>query len=243
MKISELFHSIQGEGKRTGVPSFFIRTNFCNLRCKFSSGNLCDTSYTSWFPDDKKNLGEMEVKEILNEYRKFNSRDIVISGGEPTMYLNELTELCAEIKNIDRNIFITIETNGTDIGDFVKDADLISISPKLSTSIPFGTEYEKMHERNRMNIDAFKNYNDLKTKNLIDIQWKFVYSTDDDIKEIKELQMSAGFKDNDVYLMPEGISEEDLKSNRLKTIDASLKNNFNYTDRIHILAWGNKRGV
>ncbi|MDZ4713154.1 MAG: 7-carboxy-7-deazaguanine synthase QueE [bacterium] len=243
MKISELFYSIQGEGKRTGVPSFFIRTNFCNLRCKFSSGNLCDTSYTSWFPDDKKNLGEMGVEEILNEYRKFNCRDIVISGGEPTMYLNELAELCSGIKNIDRNIFITIETNGTDIGDFVNDADLISISPKLSSSIPFGTEYEKMHERNRMNIEAFKSYNDLKTKNLIDIQWKFVYCTDDDVKEIKELQMSAGFKDDDVYLMPEGISEEDLKRNRLITIDACIKNNFNYTDRIHILAWGNKRGI
>ena len=243
MKISELFYSIQGEGKRTGVPSFFIRTNFCNLRCKFSSGNLCDTSYTSWFPDDKKNLGEMGVEEILNEYRKFNCRDIVISGGEPTMYLNELAELCSGIKNIDRNIFITIETNGTDIGDFVNDADLISISPKLSSSIPFGTEYEKMHERNRMNIEAFKSYNDLKTKNLIDIQWKFVYCTDDDVKEIKELQMSAGFKDDDVYLMPEGISEEDLKRNRLITINACIKNNFNYTDRIHILAWGNKRGI
>jgi len=243
MKISELFYSIQGEGKRTGVPSFFIRTNFCNLRCKFSSGNLCDTSYTSWFPDDKKNLGEMGVEEILNEYRKFNCRDIVISGGEPTMYLNELAELCSGIKNIDRNIFITIETNGTDIGDFVNDADLISISPKLSSSIPFGTEYEKMHERNRMNIEAFKSYNDLKTKNLIDIQWKFVYCTDDDVKENKELQMSAGFKDDDVYLMPEGISEEDLKRNRLITINACIKNNFNYTDRIHILAWGNKRGI
>lgn len=243
MKISELFYSIQGEGKRTGVPSFFIRTNFCNLRCKFSSGNLCDTSYTSWFPDDKKNLGELEIEDITNEYGKFNCRDIVISGGEPTMYLEELQELCSAIKNIDNNIFITIETNGTDIGDFVKDIDLMSISPKLSSSIPFGTEYEKMHEKNRMNMEAFKSYSELKAKNLIDIQWKFVYSTDDDIKEIKELQISAGFKDADVYLMPEGICEEDLTRNRLKTIEACIKNNFNYTDRIHILAWGNKRGV
>lgn len=242
MKISELFYSIQGEGKRTGSPSFFIRINFCNLRCKFSSGNLCDTAYTSWFPDDKKNLGEVEIDFIVDEYKKISSRDVVITGGEPTMYPEELEVLCKKLKEVNKNVFNTIETNGTAIGEFVKYIDLISISPKLSSSVPYETEFEKMHQKNRINMAAFKKYNSLKEEGKIDIQWKFVFTNIKDIEEILELQTQIGFDNADIYLMPEGITEEDLQKNRLITIDACKKFNINYTDRIHILAWGKERG-
>jgi 7-carboxy-7-deazaguanine synthase len=236
-----LFYSIQGEGKRTGAPSFFIRTNFCNLRCKFSGNNLCDTAYTSWFPDDKKNLGEVEINFILDEYKKINCKDVVITGGEPTMYPDELKLLCKELKSINENLLITIETNGTYFGDFVKYVDLISISPKLKSSVPFNTEFEKMHQKNRTNKISFEKYNALKKKGKTDVQWKFVFTDIKDIDEILNLQTQVGFENEDIYLMPEGITEEDLKKNRLKTIEACKKFNFNYTDRIQILAWGNKR--
>ena len=242
MKISELFYSIQGEGKRTGSPSFFIRTNHCNLRCKFPGGNLCDTPYTSWYPDDDKNLGELGINEILNEYKKFNCLDVVISGGEPTMYASELTILCQELKKINNDMVITVETNGTYYGEFVKNIDLLSISPKLKTSVPHETEYEKMHEKNRINIEVLRKFRALKEKGKIDVQWKFVFTSENDINEIKELQNAIGFKNRDVYLMPEGITIEDLNKNRMKTIEACKYNQFNYTDRIHILVWGNTRG-
>lgn len=243
MKISELFYSIQGEGKRIGKPSFFIRTNFCNLRCKFRDGNLCDTSYTSWFPDDNKNLGDIEIDFIVSEYKKHNCHDIVISGGEPTMYADELEILMTKLKEVNPDAVTTIETNGTYIGDFVKYTDLMSISPKLESSVPFDTEYEKMHQKNRIDIEVLKKYNSLKEQNEIDIQWKFVYTSEDDIREIRELQSQVGFKDQDVYLMPEGISKEELSVKRLPTIEACMKSNFNYTERLHIVVWGNKRGT
>ncbi|HMQ67707.1 MAG TPA: 7-carboxy-7-deazaguanine synthase QueE [Ignavibacteria bacterium] len=242
MKISELFYSIQGEGKRTGSPSFFIRTNHCNLRCKFPGGNLCDTPYTSWYPDDNKNLGEIEISEILDEYRKYNCGDIVISGGEPTMYASELTQLCKELKNINKDLIITIETNGTYSGDFVDHIDLLSISPKLSSSVPYKTAHEKMHQKNRINADVLRKFNALKENCKIDIQWKFVFNSEDDVSEIKELMDLVGFKNKDVYLMPEGITSEDLNKNRSGAIEACMKNQFNYTDRLHILVWGNTRG-
>lgn len=243
MKISELFYSIQGEGKRSGSPSFFIRTNFCNLRCKFTSGNLCDTAYTSWFPEDKKNLGDVAIKFISGEYKKVNCNDVVISGGEPTMYPDELKALCSELRIINKDIFITIESNGTFFGDFVKFVDLMSISPKLKSSVPFNTEYEKMHEKNRINIEVLKKYNSLKQKDELDIQWKFVFTGKEDIDEILQLQSFVVFENKDIYLMPEGITEEELSKNRLKTIDACKQYHFNYTDRIHILVWGNRRGI
>jgi 7-carboxy-7-deazaguanine synthase len=55
MRISEIFHSIQGEGELTGVPSVFVRTSGCNLRCSW-----CDTPYASWNPEGE----EMPVEAI-----------------------------------------------------------------------------------------------------------------------------------------------------------------------------------
>lgn len=243
MKISELFYSIQGEGKRSGRPSFFIRTNHCNLRCRFPDGNLCDTSYTSWYPEDSINIGEMGVEDIIKEYLKFKCTDVVITGGEPTMYPDELSYLCENIVRANRNAFITIETNGTNFGDFVNYTGLVSISPKLKSSVPYGSEFEKMHGKNRINEDAFRKFCLLKKNNIADVQWKFVYTGERDIDEIRNIQTITGFEDSDVYLMPEGITAADLNKIRAETIEACKRNNFNYTDRIHILAWGNKRGV
>lgn len=241
MKVSELFYSIQGEGKRSGVPSFFVRTNNCNLRCMFTSTNLCDTSYTSWNPEDKKNIGDMCIGDILLEYKKYNVKDVVITGGEPTIQGEELTLLCKELKSLDA--YITIETNGTIFGDFVDYTDLLSISPKLNSSTPFDTKFEKMHSASRINLDVLKKFNEMNAEGKYDIQWKFVYCYDKDIKEIEELKQSVGIPDNKIYLMPEGINEEDMKERRLETVEMCKKHGYNFTDRLHIIIWGNKRGV
>ncbi len=243
MKISELFYTIQGEGKRAGKPSFFIRTNHCNLRCQFAGGNLCDTSYTSWNPDDSKNLGDIEIEKIIGEYLQHNCLDVVITGGEPTMFTEDLTHLCMELKRINPECVITIETNGTIFGKYIEYIDLVSISPKLKSSTPFGTPYEKMHTNNRTNLESFRHFNELKRQDKIDIQWKFVITSEEDLNEILELQKEIGFKNRDIYLMPEGITEEELQSKRLEIIELCKKYQFNYTDRLHVIIWGNKRGV
>lgn len=243
MKISELFYSIQGEGKRTGYPSFFIRTNLCNLRCKFHGGNICDTPYTSWDFENPDNIGEMITEDIISEYKKYFPSDVVITGGEPTIQGKELTKLCSEIKEINPNIFITLETNGTFIGDYIGYLDLISISPKLKSSIPFNTEFEKGHDKNRLNFDALKSYHEFHQKNKFDIQWKFVITSEEDIEEIKNIQQKIGIQNKDIFLMPEGITEKELSEKRLMVVELCKKYQFNFTDRLQIIIWGNKRGV
>ena len=76
MKIYEIFYSIQGEGRWTGLPNIFIRTAGCNLRCTF-----CDTTYAY---DVKR---EMTVTEIVKEIKKYNCNNICITGGEPLIQI------------------------------------------------------------------------------------------------------------------------------------------------------------
>src|SRR5581483_10624102 len=63
LKISEIFYSIQGEGSLVGVPSVFVRTSGCNLRCIW-----CDTPYTSWEPEGQE-LSLEEIGKIVTGFK------------------------------------------------------------------------------------------------------------------------------------------------------------------------------
>ena len=144
-----MFYSIQGEGKLMGVPSFFIRTSGCNLRCSW-----CDTPYTSHYPENEK-ITEVEIMQTLAK-ASVDCRHIVITGGEPFIQEKELISLCSMLKSEGKHI--TIETNGTIY--FETEADLLSISPKLSNSTPpiaqSGERWNTKHEEDRINIPVLK---------------------------------------------------------------------------------------
>ena len=125
MRIAELFYSIQGEGSLVGVPSFFIRTSGCNLRCSW-----CDTPYTSWAPEGV----DLSIDQILNEARAHPARYAVVTGGEP-MIAPEVLPLTARLRGA--GFHITIETAGTVFRPVA--CDLMSISPKLANSTPEGS--------------------------------------------------------------------------------------------------------
>src|SRR5208282_3058232 len=101
MKISEIFYSIQGEGMLAGVPSVFVRTSGCNLRCTW-----CDTPYTSWNPEgDDQPLGA-----ILADVRRQPATHVVVTGGEP-MIQEGIARLTGRLKDL--GLHITMETAGT----------------------------------------------------------------------------------------------------------------------------------
>src|SRR3954453_23058489 len=101
MKVSELFYSIQGEGKLVGVPSVFVRASGCNLRCSW-----CDTPYASWEPEGE----EVAIDEIVRRVQVFGAKHVVLTGGEP-MIMPEIGELCDRLK--ERGHHLTIETAAT----------------------------------------------------------------------------------------------------------------------------------
>src|ERR1035437_236583 len=141
MKISEIFYSIQGEGKLTGVPSVFTRVSGCNLRCTW-----CDTPYASWNPEG----ADTPLAKIVGEVLKYPAAThVVLTGGEPMMF-PETVELITLLKDLGKHI--TVETAGTLWLDGLPPGaiDLASISPKLANSTPVQREagrFAAAHER------------------------------------------------------------------------------------------------
>src|SRR5215470_10913178 len=115
LRIAETFYSLQGEGTLVGVPSFFVRTTGCNLRCEW-----CDTPYTSWHPEGEL----MTVDEVLARLSAFPTRHVVLTGGEPLL-VPEAEELCARLRAT--GCHITIETAATVFRPLA--CDLASLSP------------------------------------------------------------------------------------------------------------------
>src|SRR5579862_5722629 len=142
VRIAEIFYSIQGEGALIGVPSVFVRTSGCNLRCAW-----CDTPYTSWAPEGE----ERSVDSIVEEVNRYGASHVVITGGEP-MIAPEIDELTHRLAK-----HITIETAGT-VDTHIR-CDLLSISPKLANSTPHdrdGGRWAQQHDRLRYQPEILK---------------------------------------------------------------------------------------
>jgi len=231
MRISEIFYSIQGEGELTGMPTVFIRTSGCNLRCRW-----CDTPYASWNPEGE----EMEISDILKEVRKHPARHCVLTGGEPMVArgLHELaTALRAERKHI------TIETAGT-ISPAGIACDLASLSPKLTSSTPCAGEIDEAwidrHERTRLQQAILREW--IEAGNY---QLKFVYTGPSDLEEIDALIESIGIPvpASKILLMPEGTDETQITARQMELVGLCAKRGNRYCDRLHIRLFGNTKGT
>lgn len=104
MEVSEIFFSIQGEGLDIGLPTVFVRTSRCNLEC-----NWCDTTY-SWEPGKDR-----KVPDILEEVLSYDVKRVCISGGEPLLQAEEVTQLAQALEA--EGCDVSVETNGSiDLG-------------------------------------------------------------------------------------------------------------------------------
>jgi 7-carboxy-7-deazaguanine synthase len=227
MKISEIFYSIQGEGTLIGMPSVFVRTSGCNLRCTW-----CDTPYTSWNPEGS----EMGVQAIVAAVDAHLAGHVVVTGGEP-MIAPSIVELTAALKKLD--LHITIETAGT--VEQPVTCDLMSISPKLASSTPYEREsgrWAAQHDRLRYQPEVLKR---LMTN--YDYQLKFVVTDPADLPEIERILGDTGGDRGRVVLMPEGIDAATLQERACWLAEICKREHFRYSPRLHIDLFGNRRGV
>jgi 7-carboxy-7-deazaguanine synthase len=223
LKIAELFYSLQGEGSLIGVPSVFIRTSGCNLRCSW-----CDTPYTSWQPEG----AELSLAQILDEVRAHPARHVVVTGGEP-MIAPDIIALTGQLR--DAGLHITIETAGTVFKPVA--CDLMSISPKLANSTPEGP-FRAQHERLRIQPDVL---GELTAR--YDYQLKFVVEKPDDLAEIRGLAAALGADPGRIILMPEGVDAAILRERAVWLAEICKEEGYRFSPRLHVDLWGNKRGV
>lgn len=232
MRISEIFHSIQGEGALTGVPSVFVRTSGCNLRCVW-----CDTPYASWRPEGP----EMSVEAILAETRRMGARHVVLTGGEP-MIARGIHELAAALRADGRHI--TIETAATIPPGGIA-CDLASLSPKLRNSAPDAAAepaWRERHERDRWSPDVVRGWLD---RGEGEWQLKFVVTAPEDVAEIEGMLAALGrpVPPDRVFLMPEGTSLEALRRKAAWLVDVCRERGYRYAHRLHVELFGNRRGT
>jgi 7-carboxy-7-deazaguanine synthase len=209
MKINEIFYSIQGEGKDSGLPFIFIRTTGCNLRCTY-----CDTTYAYAAGV------EMKISKILDSIKKYNCKNVCLTGGEPLIQ-NEALALIETLT--DNNYQISVETNGSLSIKNLVNKNNISIS--LDNKCPSSAMHKKMIHENIL----------LLTKK---DQLKFIIQNNNDYeyakKTIKTTPISAPIFFQPVW----GTNINDLATWILHD-----ELNVRLAVQLHKIIWGDKKGV
>ncbi len=247
VRLAEIFTSRQGEGLLTGTPSVFVRASGCNLRCWF-----CDTPYTSWHPEGEDWALEKIVAEVQRRAwsgppaspsgpggreARPTIQHVVLTGGEPMLFA-ELVPLTQRLHDL--GLHLTIETAGTALQPVV--CDLMSISPKLASSMPpveTAGAWSARHERDRHKPQVIRRL-------LADYayQLKFVIDTPADCEAVE--RWLAEFPEADrsrVLLMPQGTDAAVLARTAQWLAPYCQQHGFVFCPRMHIAWYGATRGT
>ena len=247
LPIVEIYTAVQSEGSRAGYPTVVIRTTGCTHRCYFGEGGWCDSWYTSIHPEK----GKYSFNDIIKMYDDNpHISEMMLTGGSPTMHkklVNELTHLAHE-----RDIFITMENEGSHFLATDYPINLLSISPKFSNSVPvIGVETPegkitdermiKQHNKFRLNYPAIKESIAYHS----DYHIKPVWDGKDEhaLKEILDCIDILDARQDKVWFMPAGDTREALQQSYPILFDWVRDNGFRMTWRPHIIAFQDQREV
>lgn len=129
VRVSEVFCSLQGEGRRVGLPTLFIRLTGCPLRCGY-----CDTTYAfqggTW----------MTIAELVAEAHRQSVRHVCVTGGEPLAQ-----KACLELLSAlaDADFDVCLETSGA--------LPVDAVDPRVARIVDIKTPGSGEHERNHWN--------------------------------------------------------------------------------------------
>lgn len=230
--VSEIFGpTLQGEGPTAGLPTMFLRLGLCNLSCSW-----CDTPYT-WDWTGKNGTvyvkGEqtcrMPVKDVAAAVAS-DARRLVITGGEPLLQQAALATL--DDFMLRQRCAVEVETNGT----IVPDAQLVAwrwnVSPKLSNS------GDPAEQRTRPRaLETFVAWQ----RRGAEVTFKFVVRDEHDLSEVDTMVEAYGMAN--VWLMPEGRDAETIVERLGELVPLAVERGYRVTPRLHVLAYGDRRGV
>jgi len=210
LKITEIFYSLQGEALSVGLPTVFIRLTGCPLRCDY-----CDTAYAF-------SGGEwMEFDRIINEVKRYNTRCITVTGGEPLAQKNciaLLAQLC------DMGYQVSLETSGALLVD--------QVDSRVTKVVDVKTPASKEHTKNRYENFEYLNPQD---------QLKFVICDENDYQWSKNLIEQYGLEDKGEIL----FSPVHGRLQAVKLADWILADQLNvrFQIQLHKYLWGDVPGV
>ena len=246
LPIVEVYRCVQSEGSRIGRPTIAVRTTGCTHRCYFGEGGWCDSWYTSIHPEK----GIFSFNDIIRIYDENpHVKEMMLTGGSPTMHaalINEITYFAHE-----RNIIVTIETEGSAFIETDYPLNLISLSPKFSNSVPVigavtpagkvvDQKFIDIHNRKRLNTEAIKKMMEFHS----DDHYKPVWDgTKGNLKEIEDYRIELNIPKYKTFIMPAGDTREQLIKMYPLVFNMCAEQGYNMTGRDHIIAFDTQRGV
>jgi len=191
LRVNEIYHSIQGESSKSGLPCVFVRLTYCNLRCTY-----CDTEYAFYEGEDKS------IEKILNEVKKYNCKLVEVTGGEPLVQ-KETLELMKRLCN--EGFDVMLETGGSLPIKDIDERVLIIMDLKCPSS--------KMEKKNLYeNINFLKPADELKfvIGNREDYDWSKEIISEYDLKDKSKILFSVVFGELEPVSLVNWIIEDKL---------------------------------
>lgn len=191
LKINEIFFSIQGESSFAGLPTVFVRTSGCHLRCHY-----CDTTYA--YHEGER----VSIQDIVEKVAKFPTKYVCLTGGEPLLQ-KHIHSLISELLN--KDFIISIETSG--------DINCADLDPRVKKIIDVKTPDSGA-------ADAFDE-NNLKFKDCESTEYKFVICSEADLEWAFEFvkqhdlakKSAVLFSPSHGKIAPEWLAQKILKNN------------------------------
>ncbi len=239
LPVTEVFHTVQGEGPSTGVRAVFVRLGGCNLSCSW-----CDTPYTwdaSRF-DLRAEIRPTGLEALRRALDDAGAPLLILTGGEPLLHQHTAgwRELVTAAHL--RGMRVEVETNGTKIPDDLHPIGLTAVqryvvSPKLA--------HAGMTPRQRIVSDALDTFADLATHGRA--VFKFVvragdaWQLRDDIQAVAALVAAHKLPPHAVWVMPEGTTADAVLTGTRALAAPAIARGWNLSSRLHTLIWGGER--
>jgi 7-carboxy-7-deazaguanine synthase len=226
LRLTEIFHSIQGEGSTVGLPTTFVRLTGCSLRCSW-----CDTTYSFTGGED------WTVDQVMERLAPIRTRRVCVTGGEP---LDQHEECLALMDRLLREgYFVVLETSGSiDVGA----ADKLSPRDMLQISMDVKCPASNMQKRNRLeNVPLLRPHDQL----------KFVLSDRRDYDFAREF-LAKNPTGAQVLFQPMWPSPNPVTETKIQGDQANLRNVAEWViadgldvrvgTQMHKVIWGHEKG-
>lgn len=217
----------QGEGPNLGRRAMFVRLAGCNLHCAW-----CDTPYSwDWTRHDRaQEVTSRTIGDLSDELAPHlpSTGLVVLTGGEPFVQTSGLAKLARHLLSDGWNV--EVETNGTRSPRGMPAGVTYNVSPKLAHA-----DTGPVEKRVRPGVLA-----EFVT---LPAAYKFVATSPADVAEVAEVVDAVGLPADRVWIMPEGTDAATLAATAAMIAPAVLAAGYNLTTRLHVLAFGDKRGT